>query len=220
MSMVETVAVLVDVAFFLKRFRKVYPQQDVRNPEEVGKALYAMCMKHVADARLHRILVYDCPPLDKRSHHPITKESVDFSNIPSARFRQQLHAYLKRQRKVALRLGYLAAYQWRIKPQATKKILSGAITVNDLAHNDVEYDITQKGVDMKLGVDIAALALKRQVDQIILISGDGDFVPASKLARREGIDVVLDPMWATIGESLNEHVDGIKSTSPKPTAPS
>ncbi len=27
-----------------------------------------------------------------------------------------------------------------------------------------------------------------QIDQIILIAGDSDFVPAAKLARREGID--------------------------------
>jgi uncharacterized LabA/DUF88 family protein len=32
------------------------------------------------------------------------------------------------------------------------------------------------------------------VQQIVLISGDEDFVPALKLARREGIDFILDPM--------------------------
>ena len=40
---------------------------------------------------------------------------------------------------------------------------------------------------MKIGIDITWLSLKRLVKQIILISGDSDFVPASKLARREGI---------------------------------
>ena len=52
----------------------------------------------------------------------------------------------------------------------------------------------QKGVDMRIGVDIASLAYKKQVNQIILIAGDSDFVPAAKLARREGIDFVLDPL--------------------------
>lgn len=41
----------------------------------------------------------------------------------------------------------------------------------------------QKGVDMKIGLDIASLAYKKQLDQIILISGDSDFVPVAKLAR-------------------------------------
>ena len=47
----------------------------------------------------------------------------------------------------------------------------------------------QKGVDMRIGLDIASMAFKRQVDQIVLIAGDSDFVPAAKLARREGIEL-------------------------------
>ncbi len=65
---------------------------------------------------------------------------------------------------------------------------------------------------MKIGVDIASLALKRFVDKIVLISGDSDFVPAAKLARREGIDFVLDPMHSSHVESnLFEHIDGLSS---------
>ena len=55
------------------------------------------------------------------------------------------------------------------------------------------------------------LAYKKQVDQIILISGDSDFVPAAKLARREGIDFILDPMYAEIRDDLFEHIDGLES---------
>ena len=211
-----TTAILVDAAFFLKRFRFVYPDLDGRDPERVGRTLYGMCLSHVDGTELYRILVYDCPPLDKKAEHPITNEPVDFSKLPAASFRKDFHTFLKRQRKVALRLGYLAGYGWSIKGEATKNLLNGSITINDLTYTDVEYNISQKGVDMKLGLDIAALALKKQVNQIVLVSGDSDFVPAAKLARREGIDVVLDPMWGHIGDSLNEHVDGIRSTSPRP----
>jgi len=34
---------------------------------------------------------------------------------------------------------------------------------------------------------------------------------AAKLARREGIDFILDPMWATIKDSLFKHFDGLMS---------
>ena len=51
---------------------------------------------------------------------------------------------------------------------------------------------------------------------MVLISGDSDFVPAAKLARREGIDFVLDPMWSTIRPDLHEHIDGLKSVCPRP----
>lgn len=71
--------------------------------------------------------------------------------------------------------------------------------------------VDQKGVDMRIGLDIASMAFKGQVDQIILIAGDSDFVPAAKLARREGIDFILDPMWAPVKGNLYEHIDGLKS---------
>ena len=63
---------------------------------------------------------------------------------------------------------------------------------------------------MKIGLDIASLSYKHQVDQIILISGDSDFVSASKLARREGIDFFY-PLGATIKPALFEHIDGLRS---------
>ena len=69
---------------------------------------------------------------------------------------------------------------------------------------------------MKMGLDIASLAFKRLVRRIVLIAGDADFVPASKFARREGIDVILDPMWQRVGDDLFEHIDGLTSKAPKP----
>lgn len=54
---------------------------------------------------------------------------------------------------------------------------------------------------MRIGVDISSLAFKKQVDQIILISGDSDFI--------------LDPMRAPIKSDLYEHIDGIRTKTPK-----
>lgn len=48
------------------------------------------------------------------------------------------------------------------------------------------------------------------------ISGDSDFIPTAKLARREGIDFILDPMWNHVDPMLLEHIDGLKSFSKKP----
>jgi len=115
-----------------------------------------------------------------------------------------------------LRLGKLADQGgWIIKPEQTKNLLNGVIKISDLQENDVVYEVRQKGVDMKIGLDIASLAYKKLVDQIILIAGDSDFVPAAKLARREGIDFILDPMWNPINPDLHEHIDGLKSICKK-----
>ena len=42
---------------------------------------------------------------------------------------------------------------------------------------------------MRIGLDIAALALKRLVETIVLVTGDADMVPAMRFARREGLRV-------------------------------
>ena len=120
---------------------------------------------------------------------------------------------LKKKRKFALRLGHLADSQcgYRLGKDIVKQLCAGKRKFEDLSEDDFQLDIVQKGVDMKIGLDIASLAYKKQVDQIILISGDSDFVPAAKLARREGIDFILDPMRATIRPDLFEHIDGIRS---------
>ncbi len=64
-------------------------------------------------------------------------------------------------------------------------------------------------------IDISTLSFKRQVNQIILISGDSDFVPAAKHARREGIDFILNSLGAPIKEDLFEHIDGLIKTGVK-----
>lgn len=119
---------------------------------------------------------------------------------------------LKHRRKFALRLGHMSEQMnYNLRPESTKALLAGKIKIEDLTERDFVFNAQQKGVDMKIGVDIASLAYKHQVDQIILIAGDSDFVPAAKLARREGIDFILDPMWADIRPDLFEHIDGLRS---------
>ena len=217
------VAVLVDGGFYHKRYYNLFQQlQDFRRYDasqaaKVFKTLTTAHLRNNTDDYLYRIFYYDCWPLDKRAHNPVTSRSIDFGNTEVARFRRAFFEELKRQRKVALRLGEARDHAgWIIKPRKTKELLSGKVKLEDLAEHDVSYDVTQKGVDMKIGLDIAALAYKRLVEKIVLISGDSDFVPAAKVARREGIDFVLDPMWNKVEQGLFEHIDGLRSTVPNP----
>lgn len=145
------------------------------------------------------------------------RECINFAKTKEAVFRRSFFEQLKRKRKMALRLGSIKDHMgWVLKAGPTKKLISKKISIDDLKDSDVTYDVSQKGVDMKIGLDIASLAYKRLVDKIILISGDSDFVPAAKVARREGIDFVLDPMWNHIDNSLFEHIDGLQSTCMEP----
>ncbi len=118
-----------------------------------------------------------------------------------------------------MRLGWVRDNgSWRLTDPASKELTKGKRDVASLTDGDFFRDLSQKGVDMKIALDIASLAYKKQVQQIVLISGDSDFVPAAKLARREGIDVILDPMWKKLSDDLYEHVDGIWNAAKKPSS--
>ena len=209
------IAVLVDGGFFLKRFNALYNKDRSMTADEVADCLHLMALRMVGSNTLYRIFYYDCEPLSKKFHNPITHKSVDFSKTDEYAFRCSFFEALRRKRKVALRLGKLKDNgNWLLHPQVTKEMLSGKKKLEDLKENDVYMEVRQKGIDMKIGVDISSLALKKLVDTIILIAGDADFVPAAKLARREGIDFILHPMAAHIEPALFEHIDGLSTIKP------
>lgn len=226
-----SIAILVNGGFFIKRHSATYGRSTF--PKDVVRNLISMSyahLKYLNDPNkdpsrrskvleLYRIFYYDCDPYLQKGHNPINKIAIDFSKTPEAKFRQEFYQELRKQRRVALRLGYLKGGPgWVISPQKTKELLNGKITVSDLRERDVHFDLKQKGVDIKIGLDIASLSYKKQVKKIILVSGDSDFVPAAKLARREGIDFILDPMWNPIDLKLHEHIDGLNSMCPRPVS--
>lgn len=208
------VAVLVDVEFFLKRFQSLFNYRSL-DPDKTAKALVYMANQHAGENYLYRVFCYDCLPFEKKAHNPVSGQAIDFSKTDVFKFRKEFHKKLKEKRKFALRTGYLKQesqeFNWILRKQKLKELLRGGINVSDLVAGDVFYDLRQKSVDIKIGLDIASLAYKKLVDKIVLVSGDGDFVPAAKVARREGLDFVLDPMWNHIDDSLFEHIDGMRS---------
>lgn len=220
-SFIVSTAILIDGSFFLKRYQKCWAGAKSHSSKEIADNLYKYALKHLKkdEDYLYRILYYDCYPLEKKAHNPISKNPIDFSVSSQATSRKEIFNELMKKRKVALRLGYLkSANEWIIRPNKTKDLLAGEINISDLTENDVFYNIEQKGIDIRIGVDIAQLALKRLVQKIILISGDSDFVPAAKLARREGVDVVLDPMWNKVNPDLFEHIDGLQTMIKNPNS--
>lgn len=214
--MIQT-AILVDGGFYRKRAKFLWGK---KTPAKRANEMYAYCMTHIRDCydfkdmrSLYRIFYYDCPPLDKVVYHPLLRKNISFKNRETFEWTNSFFDELKTKRKMALRLGNLSDERagFTIDKDTLKKLCSGKINISDLTEADFNINFEQKGVDMRIGIDIASLSFKKQVQQIILISGDSDFVPAAKLARREGIDFILDPMRSNIKDDLFEHIDGLKS---------
>lgn len=209
-------AILVDGGFYRKRSRYLWGE---KTSSERAKELEAYCLAHAnrlengEKKQLYRIFYYDCAPVGRKSvYHPLTQKNVDLEKSETYNWSIHFLDELKHRRKFAIRLGELSdQMHYNLKPAVTKALLAGKRTLDDLTQEDFTFVSQQKGVDMRIGIDIASMTYKKQVDQMILIAGDSDFVPAAKMARREGIDFILDPMWAEIRPNLFEHIDGLYS---------
>ena len=224
------VAILIDGGYFLKRLPTVRTDVDPTDPDDVARSIWQLVRSHldqfnavwkVADANqlLYRTFYYDARPYGRKAHKPISGEAVDFAKTEQARFREKLFDSLRSSRNVALRRGEVRKElhrSWVLRADAQEALLSGQRAVADLTDQDFTLAVRQKGVDMRIGLDIASLAHKRQADTIVLVAGDSDFVPAAKLARREGVRFVLDPLWQNVPADLNEHIDGLTSGFPRP----
>ena len=75
------------------------------------------------------------------------------------------------------------------------------------AAQDIVPNVGQKGVDLRIGLDIARLSLREMVDIIVVVTGDSDLVPAFRFARREGIRVYLDHLGHGVRRDLKAHAD-------------
>lgn len=218
-------AILVDGAFYRKQAEYLFGE---KTPEDRANELIEYCMRHLREKdyngknysyrELYRIFYYDCLPSEKTIYNPITKKSESLKKTKQYAWSNQFFDKLSNKRKVALRMGELleSSAGYELRPEALKRLCSGELRIEDLQQEHLVLDIKQKGVDMRIGLDIASLSHKGLVDQIVLIAGDSDFVPAAKYARREGIDFILDPMYHTIKPSLIVHVDGLQSKTKRP----
>lgn len=217
------VAILIDGGFFLKRLNSVkpFPSDKSKAVDHVLHCLDWLVSGHLKRlnetyclptpwAMLYRIFYYDAHPYKNQEQRPVSKTNINYARTDEAVFREEIFAALRGKRKYALRLGHVyREHGWLLHDTSLKELLRGDKAVSDLVDDDFRLGLRQKGVDMRLGVDIASLTLKQQVDTVVLVTGDTDFISVTKLARREGVEIILDPMWWNVSSDLLEHVDGI-----------
>ena len=207
-------AILVDGGYYRVRSRDIWGNLSATDR---ANELYDYCMLHIKEPDeprdLYRIFYYDCPPMTRSIRHPLTGNDIDFSRAPGTAWSNTLYRCFAEKPKTALRMGELAetTASFVLKDAVLGELLKGSKKISDLREEDFRIDVKQKGVDMRIGLDVASMAERRIVDQIVLIAGDSDFLPVIKMARRSGIAVMLDPMKQFPKRNMIEHVDGIES---------
>lgn len=210
-------AVLVDGGFYLKRSKSLKGQ---KSPSARADELVQYCKKHTEheNAELYRIFYYDCDPIGKKAFHPYLRRTIDLSKSDDFKWKTEFFKELAKKRKLAIRKGETleGSCEYVMNRTAMKDIATGKRGVDSLTENDFGLDVQQKGVDVRIGLDVALIAHEKFADQIVLVTGDSDFVPAAKYARRHGIDFIVDPMWHNFRDELGVHVDGMYTPWPKP----
>lgn len=182
------VAILIDGGFLrvtAKKAKKTY------NPDFIERFAH-LCSS--ADEAIFRVLYYDCAMYAGTAKLPVSGTSHTFLSNDA-----WLHA-LSHKDLFAVRRGVLKFRGFR-----PKKTPVATATLTDA---DFEPIFEQKGVDMRIGLDIAAYSQSRAVDRIILVSADTDCVPALKYGRRAGLQtVVVEPHGAKLAPELFAHAD-------------
>jgi uncharacterized LabA/DUF88 family protein len=162
----------------------------------------AFCRNCVtADEELLRALYYDCAPYQGSQKLPVTGAAQVF-----AASGQWLKDLAKKD-LLAVRLGVLKFRGYKLKTTPVAGIAA-------LTDADFYPDFEQKGVDMRIGLDIAAYSTLKGIDRIALVTADTDCVAAMKLARKSGVQVVLIalPNGIVPGE-LAEHSDFVRAVA-------
>ena len=133
---------------------------------------------------LHKVLYYDCRPY-KFSEN---EDSVYSEEITFERNNQLLNT-LAKQDQYVLRLGKL-------------KFLGRDNTGHPI--------LVQKGVDIRIALDMARIVMVSKVERLIIITGDTDLVPAMEMVRTYDIQIVTINM-DNLANELYSHSDFIRT---------
>lgn len=189
-------------------FLKVKLQQQHRRfptvQDVTGFCAGVMRKTPLVNAQILRIYFYDAPPYQGTVTNPLDGSVTNLAGSPRARQNQNLLRDLELQPDFAVRRGVVSCQGWKLGNAALTAISANP---RPIAANDLVPDLKQKGVDMRIGLDIAWLSTKRIIDAIVLVTGDSDFIPAMKLARKEGIRIYLETMGHPVYVQLKVHAD-------------
>jgi uncharacterized LabA/DUF88 family protein len=92
---------------------------------------------------------------------------------------------------------------WTLKPSCYGK--------TPLTDDSFVPNLKQKGVDIKIGLDVAWVSFNHVAENIILVTGDSDFIPVIKTARRNGVFVYLLTLGHNVKPELRENVDVVNT---------
>jgi len=166
------------------------------------------------EEHLLRILFYDAPLFEGVVRAPISGDEREFRG--GSAFLDNL----ARRDRFAVRRGSLVFRGWKPRPRPGDTHPRYCFDADE-APTDHDFDpvFEQKGVDMRIGLDIATFAERRTTDRVLIMTTDSDLVAAMKYGRRAGLEigiVQLPPPMRPLSGPLLDHSDFVRTIRWRP----
>lgn len=195
----ERSVVMIDGGFFKKKYLK--ENKVPANSGEIKGFADKVHNKHCKNFDLLRIYFYDCCPAKGIFFNPVSKAPYNLGTSRAYNNGIKLLNELKRTDYFAVREGVLKVFGWKLVENATPQ------SNGTFLPGDYRLNMQQKGVDTKIGLDIAWISFQKIASRIVMVTGDSDFLPAIKLARRQGIQVFLLTLEHGVSPELKDNAD-------------
>jgi uncharacterized LabA/DUF88 family protein len=193
-------AVMIDGAFIRKKFRSA-KKADI-TASNIQCIVRNIFTKVGVPCQNYRVYFYDCKPCSEQTSFPISHEAYNFETTPQHAKGTNLIKEIKMLPFFAVREGMLSFNGWTLKPCCYGR--------NPLADDCFTPNLKQKGVDIKIGLDVAWVSFNHIANNIIMITGDSDFIPVIKTARRNGVFVYLFTLGHNVKHELLENADVVQ----------
>ncbi len=125
---------------------------------------------------LIRVIYYDCRPFQGETPLPVSGESSVFKSGGGWLDELASRDYF------VVRTGVLKFRGWKPKQLP--------LPSNGLSDQDFRPDFEQKGLDLRLGLDMAKVVETQSCDRLILVSADTDLIPAMQIVRQSAIQMI------------------------------
>ncbi len=199
-------AILIDGAFLRKKFKRVFSQ--TIKAADVEQFVKCILQNLSFEQKDYRAYFYDCRPCDGETTPPVSHAKYFFEKQPQFKEGNQLLDEISNLDFFAVREGTLQFSGWLLRKKSYQK-------KSPYEDSDYSPNLSQKGVDIKIGLDIAWISYAKTFEKLILVSADSDFVPAIKVARRNGIPVYLFTLAHGVNSKLVKNADIVKKESIK-----
>lgn len=191
-------AILIDGAFLRKKFHAAC-KKDITAENIYKFANELLARFKISNNELHRIYYYDCAPCTAKSSLPVSNRAFLFEKTPQFTYGKQLLSEIKKLDFFAVREGTLQFSGWKLKKNAYNK--------QPLTDENFVPELHQKGVDIKIGLDLAWISFNHIAERVVFVTGDSDFIPAIKTARRNGVFIYLATLNHMVRPELPDNCD-------------